>query len=214
MPTPGVLMRLSDAASADIQAPLASVDIEATYNLKADDDKHPSSNTIYFLRDITPLLSSPDLHEADVEAHRAIAAPHPSWILCSFINGRDKEAGDSEAQKSPHVLPTPPLLGSVLVINGSTPRPDTEEDYHAWYDQEHGAKLTHVPGWRAAQRYALARVYGEAETGSFYGINFYDAENGLGGPEWQAGVTEWTLRIRSNAAKPNIRRVWRVVQTL
>lgn len=209
MPTPGVLMRLSDAST--IQAPLTGVDIEAIYTLKADDDKHPSGNTLYFLRDITPLLSSADLHNADIEAHRAITAPPPSWILCSFINGRD--AGDSEAQQSQHVLPTPQPLGSILVINGSTPRPEKEDDYHAWYDQEHGAKLTHVPGWRAARRYALARVYGEAETASFYGFNFYDAENGLGGPEWQAGVTEWTLRIRSNAAKPNIRRVWRVVQT-
>ncbi|KAL4866031.1 hypothetical protein BDV12DRAFT_140146 [Aspergillus spectabilis] len=210
MPTPGVLMRLSDAPSGTLRAPLPGVD--AAYTLKADDGQNPPLNTIYFLGDITPLLTSTVFYDADVAAHRDVAAPAPSWVLCSFINARDTP-GDGEAQTSPHVLPMPPARGSVLVINGSTPRPEKEGDYHAWYDQEHGAKLTLVPGWRAARRYALARVYGEVETASFYGFNFYEAENGLGGPEWHAGVTEWTLRIRSNAAKPNLRRVWKVVET-
>ena len=67
-------------------------------------------------------------------------------------------------------------------------------------------------GTSEVRRYKLERVFGEAETAAFYGVNFYDEKNGLGGPEWQAGVTEWSMRIRSHAAKPNIRRTWRLVK--
>lgn len=209
MAVPGVLMRLSNITSLP---PIPNV--EAIYTLKADDGKTPSHNTVYFLSDITPLLSSETHYNADAAAHRELEASSPalSWVVCSFINGRDT-AGHGEPQTSPRVPSAPPAPGSVVVVNGSTPRLDKEADYHAWYDQEHGAKLTQVPGWWAARRYALAKVYGETETANFYGFNFYDADNGLGGPEWQAGVTEWTLRIRSNADKPNIRRVWKVEGT-
>ncbi|KAJ5604595.1 hypothetical protein N7510_009749 [Penicillium lagena] len=202
MAIPGVLMRLSDNVS-----PIEIPNIEGKYTLKADDNKTPGHNTVYFLSDISPLLSSKEHYDDDATTNLST-----SWVICAFINGRDTE-GAGELQTSPHVPPTPPARGSVLVINGSTPHSDKEADYHAWYDQEHGAKLTRVPGWQAARRYSLAKVYGAAETANFYGFNFYDEKNGLGGPEWQAGVTGWTLRIRSNAAKPNIRRVWKVEGT-
>lgn len=216
MTVPGVLLRLSNTTSSP-PLPGDLPNVEAIYTLKAaddDDGRTPSHNTVCFLSDITPLLSSEAHYNADAAAHRDLEASSLalSWVVCSFVNGRDSQ-GYAEPQTSRCVLPAPPAPGSVVVVNGSTPRPDKEADYHAWYDQEHGLKLTQVPGWWAARRYALAKVYGETETANFYGINFYDADNGLGGPEWQAGVTEWTLRIRSNAAKPNIRRVWKVEGT-
>lgn len=204
MAVPGLLMRLSEGISSTT---LPFPGIEAIYTLKADDNKNPQNNTVYFLSDISPLLSAKTKFDEDSAANSDV-----SWIICSFINGRDITApGDRAPQTTPHKLPTPTALESVLVVNGSTPRPDKETDYHAWYDQEHGAKLTQVPGWTAARRYALVDSYGPSETASFYGLNFYEEKNGLGGPEWKAGVTDWTLRIRSNAAKPNIRRVWKVM---
>lgn len=204
MATPGVLMRLSNNSSS---SKLAIPGIEAAYTLKANDGSTPSYNSLYFLNDIAPIVNSRSAYDADIKDS---SASEISWVICSFINGRDTAGLSQKPQTKPHVLPNPPALGSILVINGSTPRADKEDDYHAWYDQEHGEKLTRVPGWNAARRYALAAVYGNVEAANFYGFNFYDEENGLGGPEWKAGVTDWTLRIRSNAAKPNIRRVWKV----
>lgn len=181
--------------------------VVAQYVAKADDDKTPSWNTIYFVKDISPLLSSSQHYEADVTTSSESSSP--VWVICSYINGRDT-AESVEPQTAPHVPSSRLIRGSVLVINGSTPRQDKEADYHAWYDQEHGSMLTQVPGWRASRRYALSKAYGSVEVANFYGFNYYDEENGLGGPEWKAGVTDWTLRIRSNAAKPNIRRVWKM----
>ena len=185
--------------------------IEATYHAEADDEKTPILNTVYFLSDITPLMESSKFYDEDIAVNNS-SLLSISWIVCAYINGRDKTSTTDGLAQS-HVLPAPPSKQSILVVNGSTPRPDKEQDYHDWYDQEHGNKLTLVPGWNSARRYSLQKVYGETETASFYGFNYYDAENGLGGPEWKAGVTEWTMRIRSNAAKPNIRRVWRIEET-
>jgi hypothetical protein len=184
--------------------------IEATYVLRENDGKAPERNTVYFVSDIEPLLSSSASYEADVSAHSGDLASL-SWVVLSFVNGRGKS--DSGPITDPHTPPTAPVEGTVVVANGSTPRPDMESDYHAWYDEEHGAKLGNVPGWQMCRRYKLEKVYGGAETANFYGVNFYDEVNGLGGPEWKAGVTDWTLRIRDQAAKPNIRRVWKVVST-
>jgi hypothetical protein len=182
--------------------------IEAIYILDGTEGQVLSKNTVYIVSDISPIVDSSLAYEHDVRAYNAELASI-SWVICAFINGRDRVPAKSHQ----HGLENPPDSGSILVVNGSTPRADREQDYHDWYDQEHGEKLTLVPGWNAARRYRLVKSYGEAQTASFYGFNYYDETNGLGGPEWKAGVTEWSLRIRSNAAKPNIRRVWKVTST-
>lgn len=204
MAVPGIVMRISETPERP-SSPFPN--IEATYILKDNDGVTPSFNTVYLLNDITPLVSSSDYYDADRRTHGEEPASI-SWKVCAYINGRDQSIGASPGPV-PHVQFKTPAVGSVMVANGSTPRKDKEQDYHDWYEQEHGEKLREVPGWNAGRRYVLVKLYGEAEAASFYGLNFYDEDNGLGGPEWKAGITDWTLRIRSNAAKPNIRRVWK-----
>ncbi|KAJ4298000.1 hypothetical protein N0V90_005899 [Kalmusia sp. IMI 367209] len=214
MATPGILMRMlySDQPLSASSLPLPKVcsGIETIYKLKAGDKLDPSLNTVYFLNDIKPLITSSALYDEDVTANGSNSTSI-SWVICAFINGRDKTTPPGSTYITPHVPVNDPIPESVVIVNGSTPRGDKEQDYHAWYDHEHGDKLRLVPGWNCARRYSLVKVYGSVDTASFYGINFYDEVNGLGGPEWTAGVTEWTMRIRSNAAKPNIRRQWTFV---
>lgn len=220
MAVPGVLMRMAEPRDATQSVPDQSIappaapcpGVEAVHILAENDSQSPSQNTVYYLSDITPIASSSSAYDEDVRANGDHS--NISWVICAFINGRDPSQSTPESlPTSPHLLPMPPVPNSVLVINGSTPRPDKEGEYHAWYDQEHGQKLTLVPGWNASRRYRLEKVYGDAKTANFYGFNYYDEKNGLGGTEWKAGVTEWTMRFRENAARPNLRRVWRVVRT-
>ncbi|SPO06779.1 uncharacterized protein DNG_09473 [Cephalotrichum gorgonifer] len=219
MAVPGVLMRLVEPRAttlASSDSTFVPPNVEATQFLEANDSQKPSQNAVYYLSDISPLLSTSSAYDEDVRAHGS-ELTSISWVVCSFINGRDGphlgSGSDITSSSVEYTMSGPPATGSVVVINGSTPRPDKEQEYHDWYDQEHGEKLTLVPGWNSARRYRFEKSYGDVETANFYGFNYYDEKNGLGGPEWKAGVTEWTLRIRSNAAKPNIRRVWSVVST-
>jgi len=209
MPTPGILFRLiepvDNTSPADLSLAPSNIgpEVEAVYKLTRNDKLTPSYNTVYFLSDLTPLLSNAEALYAKDKSTSGAGLKTLDWQIYALINGREK----------PGVAVVPPK-DTVIVANGSTPRPDKEQDYHDWYDQEHGEKLSKVPGWRMARRYRFVKDFGSGEgVPSFLGTNYYDKENGLGGPEWQAGVTEWTLRIRSNAAKPNHRRVWSVEST-
>lgn len=216
MAVPGIVMRLVEPrdtanppSSQAIAPPSPCPNIQAIQAFAADDSEKPSRNTIYYLSDISPVLSSSSAYDEDLRANGPELASL-SWIVCSFVNSRDP-SNPSAASTASQLLTAPPAPGSVLVANGYTPKPGTEDEYNAWYDTEHGEKLSLVPGWNAARRYKFEKLYGGAEAGVYYGLNYYDEENGLGGPEWKAGVTEWTLRIRQNAARPNLRRVWKVV---
>ncbi|CAK7235426.1 hypothetical protein SBRCBS47491_009289 [Sporothrix bragantina] len=217
-PTPGILMRLVharegvDAHASVLTPPAPCHHVQATWKMTARDDKQPAHCTIYFVADIAPLVADGGLFTADAQSHADTVAA-VSWVVLAFVNGRERDSPTSSAITANSLVSPAPAPGSVIVLNGSTPRPDKADDYHAWYDQEHGGKLAYVPGWQTMRRYRLEKVYGNAETADFYGMNLYDAVNGLGGKEWQDGVTEWTLRIRSQAARPNIRRVWTVQDT-
>lgn len=204
---PGLLMRLANSQAYPTPQPPFS-DILQVWTAVADDEKAPNRLTLYHLSDVRPLLSSSDLHDKDaaVQGEDATLA----WVVCSFVNGRSKD-GSTSKTSSTHLLSHNPAQGSKLVINGSSPRVDKEDDYHGWYNEEHGPMLSLVPGWNENQRYRLEKSYGDVETAKFYGFNYYDEQNGLGGAEWKASTnTEWTQRVRSNHEKPNIRRVWRV----
>lgn len=208
MPTPGLLMRLvqslqGQTPSNEALAPSnVSPNIDAIYRLARTDDKSPEYNTTYFLSDISPLVEDESFYEKDRESFKT-SLESIAWVLVSYINGHPFTHSS--------VPPSPPPLGTEIVMNGSSPKPEYEADYHNWYDQEHVGKLGGVPGWQLMRRYKFEKVYGEVETASFYGVNFYDEKNGLGGPEWKASATDWTLRIRQQAAKPNVRRTWKLV---
>jgi hypothetical protein len=208
----GLLMRLAQSSSQALQSPQTICpNILQVWIAVADDGKAPHQLTLYLLSDVRPLLSSSDLYDKDLALHGKESSL--AWVVCSFINGRSKDDPRTEMSSS-HLLSHRPAQGSKLVINGSSPRPDKEHDYHGWYNEEHGPMLSLVPGWNENQRYRLEKSYGDVETASFYGFNYYDEHNGLGGPEWRASTnTEWTQRVRSNHEKPNIRRVWKVEHT-
>ncbi|KAM0711870.1 hypothetical protein Q7P35_001240 [Cladosporium inversicolor] len=210
MAVPGLLMRLTQSSSHAHRSPQTPCpNILQVWTAIADDGKAPHQLTLYHLSDVRPLLSSSDLYDSDVLSHGEETSL--AWVVCSFINGRSK---DETKTSSTHLLSHSPAEGSKLVINGSSPRPDKEHDYHGWYNEEHGPMLSLVPGWNENQRYRLEKNYGDVETASFYGFNYYDEENGLGGPEWKASTnTEWTQRVRNNHEKPNIRRVWKIEHT-
>lgn len=211
-PAPGLLIRLAQSSSQALRPPQTLCpNILQIWTAIADDGETPSQLTLYHLSDVRPLLPSTDLYDEDAASHSEETSL--AWVVCSFINGRSKDSSRAKTS-STHLLSHRPAEGSKLVINGSSPRLDKEYDYHGWYNEEHGPMLSLVPGWNENQRYRLEKSYGDIETAKFYGFNYYDEENGLGGPEWTASTnTEWTQRVRSNHEKPNIRRVWKIEHT-
>src|SRR6202047_2569214 len=82
-----------------------------------------------------------------------------------------------------------------MLLNAMNVAPEAEDDFNAWYDQEHLPALAGVPGTWAARRYRSAEATG--------GTHRYVAIYHLASPDvarskaWQAAVdTPWSARVR------------------
>ncbi|VUC26640.1 unnamed protein product [Clonostachys rosea] len=218
MAVPGIILRLTQPKDNsatlppnDVLAPPAIVPgVEGFYIFESQDDLTPRYQTTYFISDIRPILESSSYFDEDVKrAGDQLASL--GWEVASFVNGRDS-AQQKEMTSEPHLLPSPPAIGSTLISNGGTPADGWDQDYNDWYNKEHSAALSLVPGWNNCRRYKHEKAYGGADYASWYGWNYYDAENGLYGPEWQASMTPWTKKVRGQGRKPNLRRIWKVIR--
>jgi hypothetical protein len=137
-----------------------------------------------------------DLDTADVlrgEAYRSVAYDNASvWTkrvtaMCRLLLRFEGE------QLTPGNLAAPPNAGGLL-LNAMNVAPEVEDDFNAWYDEEHLPALAAVPGTLAARRYRSV----EAGGGSHKYVAIYHLES----PDvtrtgaWQAAVeTPWTHRV-------------------
>ncbi|KIW00917.1 uncharacterized protein PV09_07660 [Verruconis gallopava] len=89
--------------------------------------------------------------------------------------------------------------------------PSDEDDYNAWYEQEHLDILHKIPGYRRSQRYRLGpRVDGvtRGQPPNYVAIHETDdIQQFFQGPEFDAAWSEWTKRVVSNA-KVFVVRAW------
>ena len=88
-----------------------------------------------------------------------------------------------------------PAGAGALLLNAMNVTSEGEDDFNAWYDEEHLPALAAVPGTLAARRY----VSGEDAGGSHHYVAIYHLEN----PEvtrseaWAAAIdTPWSAQVR------------------
>lgn len=94
-----------------------------------------------------------------------------------------------------------PLTGEGLLVNAMTVPPDLEEEFNAWYDQEHIPALLQVPGCLAARRF----VTREGEP-AFLAIYHLEDPAVQAGAAWKAAAdTEWTRKVLAGVTS---RRRW------
>ena len=88
-----------------------------------------------------------------------------------------------------------PANAGGLLLNAMNVAPEAEDDFNAWYDEEHLPALAAVPGTLSARRYRST----EAGGGTHKYLAIYHLENPdvVRGEAWNAAVdTPWTQRIR------------------
>jgi hypothetical protein len=138
-----------------------------------------------------------DLDSIDVlrgEAYAAIAYGNLSvWskrvtAMCKRLlrfEGTQPAPGDAAA----------PAGAGGMLLNAMNVAPEAEDDFNAWYDQEHLPALAAVPGALAARRYRSAQATG--------GTHRYVAIYHLASPDvarsqaWKAAAdTPWSARVR------------------
>jgi hypothetical protein len=86
-----------------------------------------------------------------------------------------------------------PEGAGALLLNAMNVAPDAEDDFNAWYDQEHLPALAGVPGALAARRY---RSTGTG-THRYVAIYHLESPDVARSTAWNAAVdTPWTARVR------------------
>jgi hypothetical protein len=106
-----------------------------------------------------------------------------------------------------------PIIPTVFVIVSMTPKPEMEEEFHQWYNEEHIEMLSQVHGWVRSRRYELVEQSGTPEKPPKYlALHEYEDETGLKSSQWNAAVsTPWRNRVIDKvvARERRIFKVWR-----
>jgi hypothetical protein len=81
-----------------------------------------------------------------------------------------------------------------LLLNAMNVAPEAEDDFNAWYDEEHLAALAEVPGTLAARRYRSTEPGGG--THRYVAIYHLESPDVARSKAWKAAVdTPWTARV-------------------
>jgi len=97
------------------------------------------------------------------------------------------------SQISPGEAPAPAGAGALL-LNAMNVAPEGEDDFNAWYDEEHLPALAAVPGTLAARRY---RSGGDGEgTHRYVAIYHLETPGVTRSEAWAAAIdTPWSARV-------------------
>lgn len=98
-----------------------------------------------------------------------------------------------------------------LLLTQTEPPPAMEEEFNAWYDQEHLAERLAIPGFRSARRWVADGAPGEGKYLATYEL---DSPAVLSSPEYLArfqNQTPWSRRCLGRAV---VFRRWACEQTV
>jgi len=88
-----------------------------------------------------------------------------------------------------------PEGAGALLLNAMNVAPEAEDDFNAWYDEEHLHALAGVPGTMAARRYRSSET--NAGTHRYVAIYHLASPDVARSAAWNAAVdTPWTARVR------------------
>jgi hypothetical protein len=149
-------------------------------------DEQPSlSVATYDLDSIDVLRSKP--YTSIAYGNLSVWSKRVTAMCKRLLRFEGEQVGRGEA-------PVPDGAGALL-LNAMNVAPEAENDFNAWYDEEHLIALAAVPGTLAARRYRSTEAGG--------GTHRYVAIYHLRSPDvarsaaWKAAVdTPWTVRVR------------------
>jgi hypothetical protein len=82
-----------------------------------------------------------------------------------------------------------------MLLNAMNVAPEAEDDFNAWYDEEHLPALAGVPGTLAARRYRSTEATGG--THRYVAIYHLESPDVARSKAWQGAVdTPWSARVR------------------
>ncbi|KDQ63312.1 hypothetical protein JAAARDRAFT_147496 [Jaapia argillacea MUCL 33604] len=153
----------------------------------------------------------------DIESFAAMQKP-PYTTLAETRSAREKdllsriavldrrtyEAYEGYPVHPPSALFDEKKPASVVVFNSNEVKPEMEEEYNKWYDEEHIPMLAKVPGWIRSRRFVLKEAQCLGTEGSksqkkppkFLAMHEWESDGFANTEEYKAAAeTEWRLRM-------------------
>ena len=88
-----------------------------------------------------------------------------------------------------------PEGADALLLNAMNVAPEAEQEFNAWYDEEHLPALSRVPGTLAARRYRSAQ--GASDAPRYVAIYHLKSPDVVRSAAWSAAIdTAWSARVR------------------
>ncbi|HYC45043.1 MAG TPA: DUF4286 family protein [Burkholderiales bacterium] len=149
-------------------------------------------------------IATYDLHSLAVlqsEAYRKVGGENLSpWSR--RVLGKAKRICRFEAEQLPPGNAKAPEGAGGLLLYAMNVAPEAEQEFNAWYDEEHIPRLAQVPGCLAARRYRITSALSEGRQ-RYLAIYHLAAPEVCSSTAWkEAAVTPWTERMRPHFRDP------------
>ena len=149
-------------------------------------------------------IATYDLHSLAVlqsEAYRRVGGENLSqWSR--RVLGKAKRICRFEAEQLPPGNAKAPEGAGGLLLYAMNVAPEAEQEFNAWYDEEHIPRLAQVPGCLAARRYRITSALSEGRQ-RYLAIYHLAAPEVCSSTAWkEAAVTPWTERMRPHFRDP------------
>ena len=139
-------------------------------------------------------IATYDLDTLDVlqsEAYRAIAHENLS-VWSKRVTGMCDRLLRFEGMQTLPGATAAAVGAGGLLLNAMNVAPEAEDDFNAWYDEEHIPALAGVPGTLAARRYKSSRG-----SHRYVAIYHLDAPEVTQSDAWRTAIdTPWSARVR------------------
>ncbi len=143
-------------------------------------------------------IATYDLESLDVlntQAYKSIAGPNLSPWSKRVIGKAQRICRIEAEQLSPGRQAAPAGAGGLMMFAMNVV-PQAEDDFNAWYDEEHIARLAAVPGCLSARRFRT-----RAGAHKYVAMYHLESPDVCASPAWRAAAdTPWTLRIRPHTS--------------
>ena len=175
------------------------------FRYRASDEEEPEWMAVYDITDMEKLTTEQytRLRKAPVQSQRErdtmaqITVDRKFFDLLTSRQAKEfKELESVEAEGSKNVL----------IAVHFTVQPGTAEVLGKWYEEEHTAMLSKVPGWLRTRRFVTSSLEPK-EDSEYVALHEFHPVNGLGGEEFQAAVsTPWMKDVYKNVVKTEKKR--------
>ncbi|KAG7444006.1 uncharacterized protein BT62DRAFT_934592 [Guyanagaster necrorhizus] len=170
---------------------------------QATDSKKPTHLTLYE-------LSSPDVADGpEFQALKHKASDNEKDILLRvpFLSRRIYQT----IGVFTHPASTSPFPGRYVLIAELEVKPELEEEFNKWFNEEHVGLLEKVPGRLRSRSYSLVRSMGRGEAVGkpvfkYLAIHEFDNGDYLKTPEWAAALdTPWRTKVMEGVLGMEVR---------